>query len=204
MKRIYRSKDGGDFIIMKFGRKGIMAIIIVLIILGILTAVLGFFGCFYKINLKTENTGGEILIYENVTGAYNQASKISNKVYYELLNNYKIETFKGFGIYYDNPKNVEQNKLRSEVGCIGENIDIKTLEKIKEHFQVKKLPIDNYLVAEFPFKGFPSIIIGMIKVYPIMEKYIVENGFEDGPIMEIYDVKNKKIIYRKFLIKNEK
>ena len=132
MKRIYRSKDGGDFIIMKFGRKGIMAIIIVLIILGILTAVLGFFGCFYKINLKTENTGGEILIYENVTGAYNQASKISNKVYYELLNNYKIETFKGFGIYYDNPKNVEQNKLRSEVGCIGENIDIKTLEKIKE------------------------------------------------------------------------
>ena len=117
---------------MKFWRKGIMAIIIVLIILGILTAVLGFFGCFYKINLKTENTGGEILIYENVTGAYNQASKISNNVYYELLNNYKIETFKGFGIYYDNPKNVEQNKLRSEVGCIGENIDIKTLEKIKE------------------------------------------------------------------------
>ena len=178
-----------------------MAIVIVLIVFGIIIAVLRFFGCFYKINLKTVNSGGEILIYENVTGAYNQASKISNKVYYELLNNYKIETFKGFGIYYDNPKTVEQNKLRSEVGCIGENIDNKTLEKIKEQFQVKNLPIENYLAAEFPFKGFPSIIIGMIKAYPIIEKYIIEKGFEDGPIMEIYDVQNKKIMYRKFLIK---
>jgi hypothetical protein len=41
----------------------------------------------------------------------------------------------------------------------------------------------------------------MAKVYPIMGKYISENGFEDGPIMKIYDVPNKKIIYRKFLIK---
>ena len=124
-----------------------MAIVIVFIIIGLLIVMIGIFGGFYKVNIQTVNTGGEILVYENVTGSYNQASKISNKVYYELLNNFKIETTKGFGIYYDNPKNVDQNKLRSEVGCI------------------------------------------------------VENGFEDGPIMEIYDVSNKKIIYRKFLIK---
>jgi hypothetical protein len=39
----------------------------------------------------------------------------------------------------------------------------------------------------------------MIKVYPVIEKYVTENNYQDGPIMEIYDVPNKKIIYRKFL-----
>ena len=87
-----------------------MAIVIVFIIIGLLIVMIGFFGGFYKVNIQTVNTGGEILVYENVTGSYNQASKISNKVYYELLNNFKIETTKGFGIYYDNPKNMDKNK----------------------------------------------------------------------------------------------
>ena len=178
-----------------------MAIVIVFIVLGLSIVIIGIFGGFNKVNIQTINTGGEILVYENVTGSYNQSSKISNKVYHELLNNFKIKTTKGFGIYYDNPKNVDQNKLRSEVGCIIENIDNDTLEKIKVNFQIKTLPNENYLVSEFPFKGFISIMMGMIKVYPKMGKYISENGFEDGPIMEIYDVPNKKIIYRKFLIK---
>jgi hypothetical protein len=115
------------------------------------------------------------------------------------LNNYGIETFKGFGIYYDNPKNVEQNKLRSEVGCIAENIDNDTIEKLKEKYQIKILSEENFLVAEFPFKGFLLIMMGMIKVYPVIGKYIAENNYQDGAIMEIYDTPNKKIIYRKFI-----
>jgi hypothetical protein len=114
-----------------------MAIIIVFVVLGLLVAVAGIFGGFYKVNIQTINTGGELLVYENVMRAYNQTSKIPDKVYYNLLYNYKIEITKGFGIYYDNPRNVEQSKLRSEVGCIVENIDNDTLEKLKEHFQVK-------------------------------------------------------------------
>lgn len=176
-----------------------MVIIIVFIFLGLITAVFGFFGGFNKINLQTINTGGEILIYENVIGAYNQAAKVSNKIYYELLNNEKIETTKGFGIYYDNPKNVEQSKLRSEVGCVLENSDQSTIDKLKEKYQVKILPQEDCLVVEFPYKGFFSIMMGMIKVYPIIGKYISENNLNDGPIMEIYDVANKKLIYRKFM-----
>ena len=176
-----------------------MVIIIILIVLGLFTAVYGFFGGFYKVNLQNLNAGGEILVFENVTGAYNQANKVSNKIYYDLLNNYGIETFKGFGIYYDNPKNVEQNKLRSEIGCIAENIDNDTIEKLKEKYQVKTLQKENFLVVEFPYKGFFSIMMGMIKVYPVIGKYITENNYKDGPIMEIYDIANKKIIYRKFI-----
>jgi hypothetical protein len=179
-----------------------MVFLVIALILLLLTLIYGFFGGFHKVNIQTINTGGEILVYENITGAYNQASKISNKIYYELLNQYGIETTKGFGIFYDNPKNVEQNKLRSEIGCVVENIDDDTLDKLKANFQVKILPNENCLVAEFPFRGFPSIMMGMIKVYPIIGKYIIKNNFKDGPIMEIYDnFVNKKITYRKFLEK---
>jgi hypothetical protein len=176
-----------------------MAFFIAFIVLGLLTVAIGIFGGFHKVKIQMVNTGGETLVYENITGAYNQTAKIADKVYYELLNNFNIGTTKGFGIFYDNPKNVEQSKLRSDVGCIVENINDDTLIKIKEHFQVKILPIENYLVVEFPFRGFPSIIMGMIKVYPKINKYISENNLGDGPIMEIYDVPNKKIIYRKFM-----
>ena len=185
--------------INKYGGKMKMAIIIILIVLAVFMSTVAFFGGFYKVNLKTVNTGGEILVYENVSGAYNQANKISNKVYYELLNDYKIETKKGFGIYYYNPRNVKQSKLRSEVGCIVENMDNDTIEKLKENFQVKIIPMDNYLVVEFPYKGFLSIMVGMIRVYPVIGKYIVKNNYNDGPIMEIYDIQNRKIIYRKFM-----
>jgi hypothetical protein len=179
-----------------------MAIIIVFFILGLLTALFGFFGGFSKITIQNVNAGGEVLVYENVSGAYNQATKISNKIYYDLLSNDKIQTTKGFGIYYDNPQNVEQSKLRSEVGCIVENVDNSTIEKLKGKYQVKILPNENCLIVEFPFKGGFSIMMGMIKVYPVIGEYIIENNYKDGPLMHIYDVPNKKIIYRKFLTKD--
>ncbi len=42
-------------------------------------------------------------------------------LYYDLKDNYSIETTKGFGLYYDNPQDVDKDKLRSIVGCIVES-----------------------------------------------------------------------------------
>jgi len=133
-----------------------------------------------------------------MTGDYAKSGKLSDEVYYALLNDYEIETFKGFGIYYDNPKEVEKSKLRSEIGCIVEKKDTSKLSQIKGEFKIKTHPEKSYLVTEFPFKGKLSVILGIMKVYPAMEKFAKENGYEmDGAVMEIYDVPNKKILYRK-------
>ncbi|MFW6222251.1 MAG: hypothetical protein ACOC3T_01430, partial [Bacteroidota bacterium] len=60
-----------------------------------------------------------------------------------------------------------------------------------------------YIVAEFPFKGKLSIIFGIMKVYPSIEKFVKKKGYSnDGAVMEIYDVPNKKILYRKEIIEN--
>ena len=174
---------------------------IILIVLAAIVAigigVYAYYGGFHTVEFKTEKQGDEILVYEYVVGDYSQTGEITDQVYHSLLNDFNIETFRGFGIYYDNPAEVEASQLRSEVGCILENTDASKVDVIKQKFKVKVLPKGTYTVSEFPYKGAMSIFVGLLKFYPEMHKQHAKGNIEvNGPIMEIYDVPNKKIIYR--------
>lgn len=176
------------------------ALKIVLIILGIVIILIAgtyaYYGGFKKIEVRIEEQGGEIVVYEEVIGDYSQTYEISNKVYSTLQNEEKIETTKGIGIYYDDPGKVAKESLRSEVGCIVENVDNTVIAKLSEKYNVKIIPRKEYIVTEFPMKGFMSIMIGIMKVYPALDSYSEEHGYGDSPIIEIYDNVNKKTIYR--------
>ncbi len=181
--------------------KVILGIIGVLILFVL--AAYAYYGGFYSISPEIQQSGGETLVYEKMTGDYAQSGVVSDRVYYELIDGHAIETTRGFGIFYDNPKTVETQNLRADVGCILES-DFSKLESLEGDFEITEYPVAKYLVADFPFKGKPSIIIGIMKVYPMMNSYLEENGYEvDSPMMEIWDVPNKKILYRKTLIKIE-
>ncbi len=134
-----------------------------------------------------------------MTGDYSQTPALQDKIYNALLKDENIATTKGFGIYYDDPKKVEKAKLRSEVGCIVEGLDSTAVATLSAKYKVKTLPVTNCLVTEFPFKGKMSVLIGLLKVYPALEKYGKEHPMGDAPMMEIYDIPNKKITYRKEL-----
>ena len=179
---------------------------VVLIIFATLVVLLivmyAYYGGFRKISFRIEPQGGETIVYKSVTGDYSQTPKVSDKIYYTLLNEEKVATTKGIGIYFDNPKKVDKNKLRSEIGCIVENVDSVTLKSLAEKYQVKTLPQSDYVVTEFPFKGKLSVLFGIMKVYPELNKYDREHGYTEGPITEIYDVPNKRITYRKEAKKN--
>jgi len=160
-----------------------------------------YYGGFKTIAPKIQQCGGETLIYEKMTGDYAQSGPVSDRVYQKLIDTHGITTTKGFGIYYDNPKTVEKENLRADVGCILES-DFEKLETLKADFEVTEYPVSEYLVAEFPYRGKSSVILGILKVYPTFEVYAKENGYEsDTPVMEIWDVPNKKITYRKHLRK---
>ncbi|PXV65541.1 GyrI-like small molecule binding protein [Dysgonomonas alginatilytica] len=176
-------------------------LVVVTVLLAIVLIAYIYYGGLSKVTVKEKIQGGEILVYEEVVGDYAQTGKYTDKVYYELLNNEGIETTKGFGIFYDNPQEVEKSKLRSEVGCIVEGLDSVQIADLAGKYKVRTYPQANYVTAEFPFKGHMSIMIGLMKVYSQIDKYIKEHGINDkGAIMEIYDVPNKKIIYRKEII----
>ena len=87
---------------------------IILVVLAILVIALAgfyaYYGGFKKINISVSKTGGDILIYEVIQGDYKQSGVIMDKIYYALLNEDNIETFKGFGLYFDNPQKVEKSK----------------------------------------------------------------------------------------------
>jgi predicted transcriptional regulator YdeE len=180
-----------------------ITLIIIGVILALMAIVFIYYGGLSKVNCRIDTQGGETLVFKDMIGDYAKSGKLSNEVYYTLLNDYEIETFKGFGIYYDNPKEVEKNKLRSEIGCIVEQKDISKVSQIKGELKTKTYPEQSYIVAEFPFKGKLSIILGITKVYPSLEKFVKEKGYNnDGAVMEIYDVPNRKILYRKEIVGN--
>ncbi|SKC23429.1 GyrI-like small molecule binding domain-containing protein [Alkalitalea saponilacus] len=172
-------------------------IILSIILIGLLL-ISAWYGGFYNIRFKTTQCGGETVAFLPHKGDYKRTGKVMDEVYYTLLNEFKIETFKGVSIYYDDPDNTPTSELRSEVGCVIENPDLELIEKISQKFQVKVVPKREYLTTEFPYKGKPSVIVGVIRVYPAIKKQTRQNNLpENGHIMEIYDIPNKKIVYRK-------
>lgn len=179
--------------------KIILVVIVVLIALVLIAYI--YYGGLTKVEVKEEVQGGEVLVYEEVVGDYAQSGKFTDKIYYSLLNDEKIATTKGFGVYYDDPKRVDKSKLRSDVGCIVEGLDSARIADLASNYKVRTYPQTNYVTTEFPFKGHMSVMIGLMKVYPQIDKYIKEHRISDkGAIMEIYDVPNKKIIYRKEIV----
>ena len=180
---------------MKIMKIALFVFIGILIIIFIFYA---YYGGFRKISITTSEEGGEYIVYEKVTGDYKLSGEAMDRVYYSLLNEHGIETTKGFGIYYDNPQKVEKSKLRSEAGCIIEEKDLEKLQDLPESFKTRQLPVKKYIVTEFPYKGKMSVMFSVMKVYPVLNKFAKENNFsEDGSVMEIYDIPDKRILYRK-------
>lgn len=177
------------------------AIIIIIAIAGILLMLYAWLGGFRKIQFTVQEAGGETLIYQPHAGDYKNVGKVMDQMYYALLNEEKVECFRGFGIYYDNPQKVEKEKLRSDVGNILENPTPELLEQLSGKYNIKTLEKQKFLVAEFPYKNQFSVFMGIMRVYPAINKYTREHNLsEEGFVMEIYDVPGKKIIYRKQLL----
>ncbi|MCD4818722.1 MAG: GyrI-like domain-containing protein [Candidatus Cloacimonetes bacterium] len=178
------------------------------ILFGLVTLIIAFvvfyayYGGFKKIKFRIIEAGGETLVYEEITGDYKQSGVVMDKIYHSLLNEDKIETYKGFGVYYDNPQKVEKSKLRSEAGCVLKQNDLVKITELKEKYSIRIFPQKKYITTEFPFKGKISVIFSIMKVYPVLNKFAKENGYnENSFVMEIYDVPNKKILYRKEIMK---
>ncbi len=107
------------------------ALLILVVLATLLLIFLIYFDGFRKIKVSITKQGGETLVYEEYIGDYKLCARVMDTIYYSLLEEDKIKTFKGFGIYYDNPRKLEKSKLRSEVGCILEDTSDAVIEKTR-------------------------------------------------------------------------
>jgi hypothetical protein len=171
----------------------------VLIIVGaIISAIilfLGYSGLFESPSVTEKTAGNYQLVFEEFTGPYREAAKLMDSVYYRLLNEDGIETTRGFGLYYDDPKQVPEAELRSEIGCILEVEHQDKIEELRQKYNIRLYDMRPSVVMEFPFRNRISIFIGIFKVYPKLEKYMTERGYGEQPVMEIYDWPNRRIFY---------
>lgn len=174
---------------------------IVIIIIPILIAIIAFlayYGTFTTITISNKNEGGELVVYKELTGDYRNSGKAMDDIYYSLLKKNGIETYKGFGTYYDNPREVEVEKLLCDAGCIIEAADQDKIKDQTGSFKTKTLEEKEYITTEFPYKNKMSVIFSLMKVYPALQKYCEQNNYNtSGAVTEIYDIPAGVIRYRK-------
>jgi hypothetical protein len=172
-----------------------VTVIVIAVIFIILLLVLSRYGLFASVNVSEKVVGPYLLIYKKHIGDYKNVGPVMDEMYRDLKNNYSMETTKGFGLYYDDPRQVDKAQLRSIVGCIVEGKTREDLSKVSSKCDVREYPSSKSVVAEFPYKGKISIFIGIMKVYPVLGTYIKEHQYNQTPIMELYDMPNERIEY---------
>lgn len=156
-------------------------------------------GVFCSVKVSEQVVGDYWVVCRENVGPYEKVAPVMKKVCEDLKND-GIETNLECGLYYDDPKDVSKENLRSEVGAI---LDVKycdRIESLQSKYKVKQLKSRNSLVAEFPIKNVLSFMVGPMKVYPAMDKYckaknIDVKAIKDGFGLEIYDIGNKKTTY---------
>lgn len=168
---------------------------LIIIVLFIAVAIIGFLfyaGFFAKAEVAEKQLETMYLVGLNHKGDYSKAGEISNRVF-EYLKEKNVESTLGFGIYYDNPRDVKTEELRSFIGCV---IAAEDSAKVSfENMRAELYPAKKHVIINFPLKNELTYSIGPIKVYPQLNKYIQEKNYKTGAAIEIYDVPNKKIIY---------
>lgn len=174
-------------------RKNILIVTLSLLIAFLTIAFYN--GIFEKINIREQAEGGFKLVGLEFKGPYAQAGSYINEVE-EKLERYEISSALSFGIYYDDPKKVKSQDCRSFVGVILEEKDVKKIPEFSSAgFKIDSVPLKRSLQSEFPIKNTFSYMIGPWKVYPKLNSYIKERNYNADLMMEVYDRRNRKIMF---------
>lgn len=171
------------------------ALLFILSLLVIITGFAWYIGVFTTVKVADQQVGGYKVIGREITGPYSEAGKAIEKVNRELKNKGVISS-KSFGIYYDDPKTTPSEKCRSFLGVILEEKNLVKISKINtEGLKTDSIRPSAAVVAEFPLKISLSYMIGPMKTYPKLSKYIEEHKYHMTLSMEVYDMDAEKIIY---------
>lgn len=159
----------------------------------VLVIFLIYLGAFSSVTVSEQEMGPYHLVYRDCKGDYSQTGKIIEKTA-KALTQEGANLLRACGVYYDDPRKVKKEDLRSEVGFLVAEPDLVKFTA-STSFKTKTLPLQTYVTAEFPFKNMLSIYVGIFKVYPKLTQFAGERGYPPGPMMELYDQPGGHITY---------
>ena len=170
---------------------------IMLLAIALIAVSLGFLahmGVFNVLTVTEEEIGPCTYVYESFAGDYAKTGPVFEKLYKSLLAD-GAPASKGIGIYYDDPKKTAKDDLRSDCGAVIFENDLVKLPKLLEKYTARTLSAKVRPTVEFPYRNGLSFMIGPMKAYPALTKYVVKKGYKVKSAIEIYDMDGGKIIY---------
>lgn len=144
-----------------------------------------YLGVYKPVQITTAEVGPLYLLYKNHMGAYNEIGPILRETESWALQ-HNVHCGRTFGEFIDDPQAVDQDRLRSQAGCV---LDGKPPIPTGD-FSFEEFPVRRYLVGKF--QGSPSI--GPFKVYPKMKAEMEKQRLRlNGPTLEIYTVNGANV-----------
>ncbi len=176
-----------------------------LVIIGIIVAVLivarWYLGGFTTPAVTEKAMAPYVIAYTTFTWEYKDVGPTMTKLY-DALSGAGVTSSTGVGIYYDDPDAISGKSLRSDVGSVISQSDFAKLNKKSADYKLKVVEGWNMVVVEFPYKNSFSYMVGPIRVYPVVNAYLKEKGYNTGVARtELYDVTAKKIYYIAEIVK---
>lgn len=150
------------------------------LILSLLAYLAFYLGVFKPVEMDMGEFGPYHLVFKKHVGAYHKIVPVIEEV--EVWARAHGEACKtSFGEYLDDPKSVEQERLRSNGGCIVDS----PMQDLPPGFEQKA--IDRQFFIHAFFSGSPAI--GPYKVYLKATNQMEEKGLvPNGPVYELYEV----------------
>ena len=177
---------------MKFLKK---LVTIAVIIAVVLVLARWYLGGFSSPAVTEKAMSPYIIAYTTFTGEYKDVWPTMTKLY-DALSGAGVKSMTGIGIYYDDPAAVSGQSMRSDVGSVIVQSDFIKLNKKSSDYKLKVVEGGDKVVVAFPYKNSLSYMVWPIRIYPIVNAYLLEKGYKsDLPRIELYDVAGKMIYY---------
>ena len=157
------------------------------IVLAVILIFLGYQGAFNAVEPNEKMTGPYYLVYQQYTGDYSKMGPLMDKMHEDFVVHDRV-IGSGIGIFYDDPQNVDTDKLRSDIGMVVKSSDFEKIGALSGAYLTQTLPQANRLLTSFPYKNKMSFVVGVFKVYPEMNKYLEKHNYAyDVARVEMYD-----------------
>ncbi len=164
-----------------------LALVIVCGIAGFIIYLYTHLGLSQPVEISRGPAGPLLLLFKQHRGPYHEIGPVIREVELWALNK-NIPCSKTFGEYLDDPEAIDQDRLRSNGGCV---LTVLPNGMAPDGFNVSRVPEKEYVIAKF--QGSPAV--GPLTVYPAVKKYFAENRLVYPPtVLEIYTVNGSDVV----------
>jgi hypothetical protein len=160
--------------------------IVLVALLVVIGTFLWYMGYFNTLTVSEQEAGPFTYVYERFVGPYWETSKVFLKVEGRLKAD-GIPVEKALGVYYDDPAQVAEEKLRSDCGLVIAEKDISKVQSHGSKYDLATMQKKRSVIVEFPVKNKLSYMLAPMRGYPELKKYALEKGYKMAMPYELYE-----------------